>query len=492
MPPWMGLVHRVATSPIAWLLGAALVLRLLLAYGLFLGSGYKSDIDLFISWSLTLAQHGPGAFYATAGFADYPPGYLYVLWPIGSVATWVSGLLGGGTRTFGGRVYDLPQLVSGALIKLPAISADILIGYVLYRMVRRWWGDRPGGRAAAVGAAALFLFNPVTWYDSALWGQMDSVGTLVALVSLICLIDRMPEVAVAAGILASLIKPQYGIVLLPLVAVILLRRHLFAPRSGKRATPTPRDLRAWIRDEQGPLRLVSSIAVGAVLLLVLIMPFSLDVPSLITRMGSTAAGYPYLSVEAYNPWALLGSGGQPSIASGGSPSSDLLPLLGPLTGFEIGALLLGSAVLIGAVHLALDDSDLAVLLTAVFLGLAFFVLPTRVHERYLFPVFALLPLLAVRRRSYLALTVVMATAAMINLHGVLSAPENGTPDLVSLPFGAALRSPGWVIASALLVTVAFVYVACQMRPVAGLIIGLRTMLHHAPERHDDPEGFIGQ
>ena len=337
----MGLVRRLAASPIAWLLGAALVLRLVLAYGLFLGSGYKSDIDLFISWSLTLAQHGPGPFYATAGFADYPPGYLYVLWPIGSVATWVSGLLGGGTRTFGGRVYDLPQLVSGALIKLPAISADILIGFVLYRMVRRWWGDRPGGRAAAVGAAALFLFNPVTWYDSALWGQMDSVGTLVALLSLICLIECLPEAAVAAG--------DPGV---PHQAAI---RHRAASAPGSGPAPSapasrrdpgngpplaPRDLRAWMRDEQGPLRLVSSMVVGAVLLLVLITPFSLDVPSLMTRMGATAAGYPYLSVEAYNPWALLGSGGQPSIASGGTPSSDLLPLLGPLTGFEIGALLL--------------------------------------------------------------------------------------------------------------------------------------------------------
>ena len=149
-------------------------------------------------------------------------------------------------------------------------------------------------------------------------------------------------------------------------------------------------------------------------------------------------------------------------------------------------------MLIGAVHLALDDSDLAVLLTAVFLGLAFFVLPTRVHERYLFPVFALLPLLAVRRRSYLVLTVVVATAAMINLHGVLSAPENGTPDLVSLPFGAALRSAGGVVLSALLATVAFVYVSCQMRPVAGLIASLRNTLHRAPESRDDLEGFLGK
>ena len=28
-------------------------------------------------------------------------------------------------------------------------------------------------------AAALYVFNPVTWYDAAVWGQTDSVGALV-------------------------------------------------------------------------------------------------------------------------------------------------------------------------------------------------------------------------------------------------------------------------------------------------------------------------
>ena len=39
-------------------------------------------------------------------------------------------------------------------------------------------GRGPGRRAEALalGAAALYVFNPVTWYDSALWGQTDSVG----------------------------------------------------------------------------------------------------------------------------------------------------------------------------------------------------------------------------------------------------------------------------------------------------------------------------
>ena len=383
----------------------------------FPGSGFQSDIGSFTSWALTLAHGGPGGFYANAGFADYPPGYLYVLWLIGSIGSGLAGLLGGGTIVLGGVVLPLPDTIVGGLIKLPAIAADLGIAYLLYRLVRRWLGPRSDARGAALGAAALYLFNPVTWYDSALWGQIDAVGALVMLVAIAFLIDGFSEAAVGFAVLAALVKPQFGIVLAPLIGVTLLRRHLFLIGSGPRATAVPRALRGWVADEQGVWRLVSCAAVGAVVLFVLITPFGLDVPTLISRMGDTAAGYPYLSVNAYDPWALVGSGGQASLAAGGGWSSDQVPLLAGLNGFTIGALLLGLGFAVGAIQLAWRDSRRSILLTAVFLSLAFFILPTRVHERYLFPVFVFLPLLAVNSRRFRVLTLVLAVGSFINLHG---------------------------------------------------------------------------
>ncbi|HTS14027.1 MAG TPA: hypothetical protein VMH24_00040, partial [Candidatus Sulfotelmatobacter sp.] len=164
-----------AIPAIAILLLVGLALRLIIAYVLFPGSGFQSDIGSFTSWALTLAHGGPGGFYANAGFADYPPGYLYVLWLLGSIGSGLAGLLGGGTITLGGVVLPLPDTIVGGLIKLPAIAADLGIAYLLYRLVRRWLGARSDARGAALGAAALYLFNPVTWYDSALWGQIDAV-----------------------------------------------------------------------------------------------------------------------------------------------------------------------------------------------------------------------------------------------------------------------------------------------------------------------------
>src|SRR5438067_13801254 len=76
--PSTGLVVRVPA--IALVLLGGLALRLVIAYVLLPGQGLGNDLRLFSHWALVLASNGPAHFYATAGFADYPPGYLYVLW----------------------------------------------------------------------------------------------------------------------------------------------------------------------------------------------------------------------------------------------------------------------------------------------------------------------------------------------------------------------------------------------------------------------------
>ena len=85
-----------------------------------------------------------------------------------------------------------------------------------------------------MAAAALYLLNPVSIYDSALWGQSDAAGALVLLVGLAALIRGNSEGAAAMAVLAALVKPQFGVVLAPLVAFVLLKRHLLRAGSGPR------------------------------------------------------------------------------------------------------------------------------------------------------------------------------------------------------------------------------------------------------------------
>jgi hypothetical protein len=442
-------------SALAILLLVGLLLRLTIAYVLLPGSGFGSDIGTFTAWAQQLARSGPGDFYATASFADYPPGYLYVLWLVGGLGNLLGGLTGQGD-------------ITAALIKLPPMLADIGIGYLLYRLVRDWRMPRVDAERLGLMAAAIYVFNPVSWYDSAIWGQADAIGALVLLLAVMALLRGNTEGSVALTVLAGIIKPQFGVVLAPLVVAVLLRRHLIRPGSSPRhEVLVPVRLRAWFTQEHGPWRLLSALTAGLVTAVVLLTPFSLDIPGFVSRMVETAGGYPYLSVNAYNGWALVGSGGQQPLAFGGGWSDDTTGLLGPLPGVVIGAALLVVGYALAMWRAAWLDDRRGIVVVAIFLALAFFILPTRVHERYMFPIFALLPIVAVVDRRWLWATVAFSAAGLINLHGILTTPLYGTDNVTSLPLGDLFRSPAGVLAAAALSLGGFAFVCWQLRPSAA-------------------------
>ncbi|MFI5254595.1 MAG: phospholipid carrier-dependent glycosyltransferase [Candidatus Limnocylindrales bacterium] len=414
------------------LLLAALALRLIIAYVFLPDSGFQTDIGSFAAWANALVEHGPGGFYDSVGFADYLPGYLYVLWLVG--------LLG---HALGTLAHTDPTAVTVGLLKLPAIAADIAAGWLIYRLARRWIGDRPGAERLALIVAALYLFNPAVWYDSAIWGQVDSVATLVALAAVALLVEGHSEGAAALTVLTALVKPQYAIVLLPILGAVLLRRHLLSPGSGPTPAGGPSFLRRWAEREQGFPRLVSSAVAGIVVLFAVITPFGLDLVKLAIRIGGAAGTYPYLTVNAYNPWAFVGADGASAMAFAGLGhwSSDTVALLGGVPGVLIGSALLASAILLVFVQLLRRADRRSILLAAAFLSLACFLLPTRVHERYLFPAFIFLPLLAVFDRRLIAATIGIGVVAFLNLHGILTEPLWGTLNVVDLGFGDIARDP---------------------------------------------------
>ena len=433
-----------ASTALLLLLLGGLALRLTIAYILFPASGFPSDVSSYVSWAMTMAHEGPAGFYANAGFSDYPPGYLLVvLWPIGALSD-----------AFGGND---PYSLATALIKIPPMLVDIAVGYVLYRLVLGWAWPGRRAEALALGAAALFVFNPVTFYDSALWGQTDAVGALVILLGVAALVRGNSEGAAFLGTIAALIKPQFGLVLIPLVAVMLLRRHVFRPGSGPRRAPWgPAPLRGWLAREQGWRRIITSAIVALVTFHVVALPFGMGIQQYLQLMGGTAAGYQFLSVNAFNPWALIGSDGDSlAVSAMYHWSDDTIPLLGPLPGVVIGGTLLVVGFLYGLGNALVRDERRTIVATTIFLCLCFFVLPTRVHERYLLPVFALVPLLAVTSRSWLVALAALSVGSFINLHAVLT--RYGTDDIKALPLGDFSAGSVSIVLSVALVTGAFLF-----------------------------------
>ncbi len=403
------------------LLGLGLALRLVLALVVFPGQGLSSDLGFFEGWATTLAKVGPGAFYATASSANYPPGYMYVLWLVGVIGS-----------AFGSSAEHATLL----LLKVPAILADIALAAILYAAARHWFGVRAG-----LLAAAIYLFIPVTWYDSSLWGQVDAVGTLLMVAALVLLVEGCSEPAAALAAFSLLVKPQDAIILVVVIPV-LVRRHLLrrgsgpVPLLGARLTKLNNGL-GGLLTEQGPIRLATSAAAAALAGILPLIPFDIgryapaslaDVPvishvaGLIGLFVSDGGQFSYLTANAYNAWALVGDHSLASIigGSGGTWTADSLLIVGGLQAVTLGALLLAGAGLFVAIGLLVRADRLAIILGFTLVAVAFYVLPTRVHERYLLPAFgsgALLAAMAARWAwGYLGLGLLNT----INLHAVLA------------------------------------------------------------------------
>ena len=245
-----------------------------------------------------------------------------------------------------------------------------------------------------------------------IWGQVDSFGTVFLLLGMRELWRGRSERAAVLAVVAALIKPQLAI-LVPIVAVVAIRRALWPkggygdegePRParvllgvpGHRLAPHPDHRRGGVPDRRRCCRRRSgSRSSGSRR-----PPPSSRAP-LLRLVFSTAATYPYLSVNAYNWWALFPVDGQSVATAGGAlwmpdspvPDAAAWGAIGPIPAALVGAaLLLGTAAVVAWV-VARHPDRLTILVGVSVLALAFFAAPTRVHERYLFPFFGLAAIL---------------------------------------------------------------------------------------------------
>lgn len=303
-------------------------------------SGYKIDLSTFAAWFHTAAEYGPRIFYEAAGWCDYPPFNVYIFWVFGSFAKWFS--------LFGTRFLIY-------VIKLPSNLFDTATAFIIFLFVRRKLDFKP-----SLMATSFYAFNPATIFNTSIWGQFDAIYTFFLMLSLMFILDSKPKASVAAFTVAVLTKPQ-SIALAPLLALLIIRK------------------RSW-------KLLVTSALVLAVTVLVVIAPFEWSNPIdfLVSIYLGGYGGYPYTSINAFNIWAL-----------GGFWKSDAQTFMS-LSFFAIGWIMFGvlTAFSLYSLHKRIDRSqEFIVLFSAFVILFGFFMLPTRIHERYLFPAFSVLALM---------------------------------------------------------------------------------------------------
>lgn len=376
-----------AAAPSSFLvLGGLLALAFLVRIVLIGADGFRNDVSSFEGWTLTLVEHPLREFYKSTGFADYPPGYFFVLWIVGQFY-----------KLF---VHSDPGF--GALkiaVKLPAILMDLADSLLIFAIVRRF-----ASRAWAYGAAALFALNPATIFISAYWGQVDSVAAGVVLAALLLAVwsDGAKGRAATFGLAGACVLLAYSILIKPPASVLI---PLFL-------------IHAFTGDPEARRRRLAGTALGAVagfalayLSAIAFQP-ALDPLKafawLIQRYQFGSGVYAYNSVNAFNLYTIRSNFWESDAG------------LWPVVTFGFPQWAWGIVLVVGASALILfayaqKKTPEAFLEAACLLSIAFFVLSTRMHERYIFNGLVLaMPLIAFGRR-YRYASGVLSVTLFLNL-----------------------------------------------------------------------------
>lgn len=354
----------------AWLwlaMGIAFLLRLRLGWT---QEGYMSDMRTFMYWGQRLAEVGPGRFYQEGIFADYPPGYLYILYLLHSLKVGLGIVPGSGGEML--------------LFKLPAILSDLATGWLIYR-----YGSKKLGSGIALGLSLLYLFNPAVLTDSAVWGQADAFFVLFLLVSIIAVSENKLAASAVWFAIATAVKPQ-ALIFTPVLLFAFYHR------------------RAW-------LEMLKGAVFGLVAFAVITLPFfwgNGGLKGLIDLYMGTLSSYPYSTVNAFNLYTLI------------APSWTSIDQTWLGIPFRIwgNIAIVAAVVLAGVYSFRKDRKDLS---KSYFIGLVLivvmFVVGTKMHERYMFPalILSLFAFMETKDRRLLTLFFGISLTQYINVAYVL-------------------------------------------------------------------------
>jgi Gpi18-like mannosyltransferase len=314
------------------------------------------DMGTWLGWAVRLSSLGFSRFYTDVTWTQYTPGFMYWLWVVGKMG-WLEEMA----------------------IKIPVIVADISVGVLIYSLVKKV------NFKLAQASFFLYTLNPVVIFDGSVWGQIDGILTLFLFLSAYYLIEKKNFVwSVFFWSIAFLIKPQAIAIAPVFLLTIILRRYKFK-------------------------EIILGMATGIGTIFLLSWPFFvknplLGLPQLLKKMGDS---YSYTSVNAFNIWSWVGFW-----------HLDTTKFLG-LSLAVWGAILLGVSILFAmyVFRNELDKKHNWYLFFAI-LSLCFFVFPTKVHERYLFPFFAFLLTSAGLAKSVnlLGIYIVTSQASFLNLY----------------------------------------------------------------------------
>ncbi|MEK7090940.1 MAG: hypothetical protein AAB887_00350 [Patescibacteria group bacterium] len=340
---------------------AGLILRIFLSLQI-----YSGDVNNHVSWGRDILKFGPAGVYQREFMSrygtltpTYPPVPLLLFTLSQGAFNWVS-------RTAWDTNLKYPlfpsqivwwlqdQDTQPAFHKIWAIAADIGIAWLVYTVTKKRW------------LAALVLFNPAFFYNSASWGQIESVPVFFLVAAFL---TRRPFLSAVSFTLALLTK-QSSIIFIPLYTLFFYRRF-------------------------GMTQSIKSAVVGLAIFLLAFLPFAAPPLATYWHIIQTGSGSDYVVDHAFNFWAL-------TTGLGKIPDAN----------YRVWGYSLFGACL----FFILSRKSISVFPAATLIVMAAFFLLTRMHERYLLPALVFLIFWLARDRRLLPVFIYLSLFHWLNLY----------------------------------------------------------------------------
>lgn len=361
---------KIKLIPIAALIILALIIKILPAPSFV----NQFDMGCFRKWTAAIMEVKNFSGLANLYF-NPPPLTAYPVLPI---ALYFYGFFGFLYKLLISNDFSALTPTLNLFLKIPPIIADFLIAFFIFKIVAKNFSSK-----MAYLASFAFLLNPAAIFVSSIWGQIDSLGFLFVLLSLYFLTKKNYRLAWLFIIISVFTKVQ-SVFFVPLI------------------------LAADIWHNKLKISL-QNILFGLIGSLLLILPFNRAIPKILGILLTGPGFYPSLSVLAFNFWQI----------------PQWLKDLNLIIDHDL-SLLIGLAIFSFLYFVILKKllkyfTPLNIFFSAALIGFAAFLFLTEMHERYLFPVVALLAILLAVRPKFWLNYIVVSICYLANLLAVASA-----------------------------------------------------------------------
>lgn len=364
-----GVEHSKNAIDIVLIWGLAL-LFIVFNFVLISWTSTTGEISLMQQWGNSVLNGGIFNLYKNGG-TDYPPLYVIVL----GLNSWINLVLFGNNNVSTFSYMLVSKMVPTLCI---FISGMILFLYL-----------REKNRKIAYITFITYIFNIALLYNSAYWGQVDSVYSMFILISVLFILRKRYILSSLFLMLGFLTKAQ-SLVFVPVIWAVIFFQN-------------------------GIIKTLKIVKINLLIMLAFLIPFYLTGGGLNMIKNFFPVGVSsYVSLNAYNFWFLIFPGFYPNVAI--SDNQELLFI----SMKSVGLILLGIYGCLVLYQLYKKNDNKSVVLAMSSVALGFFMLPTEIHERYMFPFFVLFSLIFMKSKKYILVYVVSTFTYLINMMMTMS------------------------------------------------------------------------